>query len=523
MARRALISVANKTNLIELGKALAHNGFELVSTGGTQKALQAAGLNAISLSSITQHPEILGGRVKTLHPAVFAGLLQRGTTEDHATLAELGYAGIDLVAVNLYPFVEAQRRADITRDELIEEIDIGGVSLLRAAAKNHERVAVCSDPTDYDEVIAALAKGGDIPLGLKQQLAVRALFRTAAYDASIAHALAKEFAVGLSDLRQVAFGYDLAYGLRYGENPHQQASAFIDPLAPSSLLEAAKLQGKSLSYNNLLDIDSALRALNGLRLEPGFCGAVIVKHNTPCGAAIAATQEEAYRLALASDEKSAFGGVVALSSPVDASLAKTLSELFLEVIAAPEFSEEAKAALAAKKNVRLLALPNQQRLRPAALEARALLGGVVVQTPDHAATYESKVVTDRPPTEAELLSLGFAWDVCRSVKSNAIVIAKGNTHEASGRSARTIGISGGQTSRVDAVEMAIRKAGSLSQGAVLASDAFFPFADSVIAAKAAGVTAIIQPGGSVRDAEVIAAANEAGIAMVFTGIRHFRH
>lgn len=516
MARRALISVANKTHLTEFAATLVRHGFVVVSTGGTLQALKEAGIAATPLAEVTKHPEILGGRVKTLHPAVFAGLLQRGTADDQKTMDELGYGNFDVVAVNLYPFVQAANKPGISDEDLIEEIDIGGVSLLRAAAKNHERVTVCSDPSDYADVSAALEAQKDIPLRLRQQLTVRALFRTAAYDAHIASVLAQKFGVALNDLRQVAFGYDLAYGLRYGENPHQQAAAFVDPLASPSLLEAAKLQGKSLSYNNLLDVDSALRAVNGIA---GEHKAVIVKHNTPCGAAVGPSLQTAYQAALASDDKSAFGGVVALSSAVDSRLATQLTELFLEVIVARSFSEEAKHILAAKKNVRLLELARMDALTPRGLEARAVLGGVVVQTPDGAFPFTEKVVTKRTPSESERRQLLFAWATVRAVKSNAIVIA---VEQANGTLA-TVGVSGGQTSRVDAVEMSLRKAGERTKGAVMASDAFFPFADSIEAARAAGITAIIQPGGSVKDPEVIAAADAANIAMIFTSVRHFRH
>jgi phosphoribosylaminoimidazolecarboxamide formyltransferase/IMP cyclohydrolase len=516
--KRALISVHDKSGLQELGEALIRHGFEIVSTGGTMKALKDAGLSVTSLGDVTHHPEILGGRVKTLHPAVFAGILSRGTAADEQTMAELGYGNFDIVVVSLYPFVEASKRPGISDEALIEEIDIGGPSLLRAASKNHARVAVVSDISDYRDVIAALeAQRGQIPLQLRRDLAIRTLFRTACYDAQIAQTLAQRAGTPLSDFRQVAFGYEQAYGLRYGENPHQVAGAFLDPLAGHSLLEAAKLQGKSLSYNNLLDTDAALRLLVDLA-EGGKAAAVIVKHNSPCGAAVADTLDAAYAGALASDEKSAFGGIVALSQPLAAGLAQKLTEMFLEVVVAPQISPEAKALFAAKKNVRVLELPNLFELKPAPYEARAILGGALVQTPDYAVPFEPKLVTKRAPSANEEGLLRFAWAVVRAVKSNAIVLAAGedgNFH--------TVGVSGGQTSRVDAVEMALKKAGVRAQGAVLASDAFFPFPDSVQAAAAQKVRAIVQPGGSVKDAEVTAACDQADMAMWFTQVRHFRH
>ncbi len=516
--KRALISVSDKTGLIDLAQALRRHGYDIVSTGGTMKALSEAGVEVLSLAELTKHPEILGGRVKTLHPAIFSGILARATPEDEKTIADLGYHAIDIVVVNLYPFVQAAKRPGISDADLIEEIDIGGPSLLRAAAKNQARVAVVSDPSDYGEVIATLeAQRGLIPDKLRRDLAIRTLFRTASYDAQIARTLAERAAMPLTDLKQIAFGYEQAYGLRYGENPHQVAGAFIDPLAAHSLLEAAKLQGKALSYNNLLDTDAALRLLIDL-MPDGKAAAVIVKHNSPCGAAIAGNIADAWDAALASDPKSAFGGVVALSQPVDAALAERLTDMFLEVVVAPQVSPEAKALFAAKKNVRVLELPGFRELKPAAFEARALLGGVVVQTPDFGASYAPRVVTKRAPQAVEVNALRFAWAVVRAVKSNAIVLAR-----ASGDGFSTVGVSGGQTSRVDAVEMALKKAGEKAKGAVLASDAFFPFPDSIEVAQAAGVSAVVQPGGSVKDAEVIAACDKADMAMWFTSIRHFRH
>jgi phosphoribosylaminoimidazolecarboxamide formyltransferase/IMP cyclohydrolase len=515
MAKRALISVSDKTGLVDFAEVLLRHGYQIVSTGGTMKALAAQGLAVTSLSDVTKHPEILDGRVKTLHPAIFAGILARDIPEHIETIQKLGYDLFDLVCVNLYPFVKASRKAGIKDDELIEEIDIGGPSLLRAACKNHARVTVVSDPIDYADVIAGLeAHKGQLSADLRARLAIRTLYRTAAYDAQIAQTLAARAEQPVHDLRQVAFGYDHAYSLRYGENPHQTAAAFIDPLASHSLLEAAKLQGKALSYNNLLDTDAALRIL--LDTEGASC--VIVKHNTPCGAATAATLEKAYTQALGSDPKSAFGGIVALSQPVDEALAKRLSEIFLEVIVAPEFAPAARELLQSKKNVRLLELKEWRQLAPARIEARMILGGALVQTPDSAVRFEPKLVSTRAPTPAEQKALTFAWTVCRGVKSNAIVLAREGEGTIS-----TVGISGGQTSRVDAVEMAIKKAGDRAKGAVLASDAFFPFADNVEIAHAAGISAVIQPGGSVKDDEVIQAVNRAGMAMQFTGVRHFRH
>jgi phosphoribosylaminoimidazolecarboxamide formyltransferase/IMP cyclohydrolase len=515
MSKRALISVSDKSGLVEFAEVLVRHGYEIVSTGGTMKALATQGIPVTSLSDVTGHPEILDGRVKTLHPAIFAGILARDTDEHLQTVAKMGYKLFDLVCVNLYPFVQASRKPGISDADLIEEIDIGGPSLLRAAAKNHARVAVVSDPADYADVIASLeAHKGQLGVDLKARLAIRTLYRTAAYDAQIAQTLAARAEQPVHDLRQVAFGYEHAYSLRYGENPHQLAAAFIDPLASHSLLAAAKLQGKALSYNNLLDTDAALRIL--LDTQGPCC--VIVKHNTPCGAALAPTIEAAYDAALASDPKSAFGGIVALSEPVDEKLAKKLSEIFLEVIVAPEFAPAARELLQSKKNVRLLELKEWRELKPPRIEARAILGGVVVQTPDTAVRFEPKQASTRAPSAGEQKALLFAWAVCRGVKSNAIVLAR-----ADGDVVATVGISGGQTSRVDAVEMAIKKAGDRAKGSVLASDAFFPFSDNVELAHAAGVAAVMQPGGSVKDEKVISAVNKFGMAMQLTGVRHFRH
>jgi phosphoribosylaminoimidazolecarboxamide formyltransferase/IMP cyclohydrolase len=511
--KRALISVSDKTGLVELGKRLSRLGIELLSTGGTARTLRDAGVLVREVSDFTGFPEILDGRVKTLHPRVHGGLLGRDTPEHRKQMREAGLEPIDLVVINLYPFRETVARG-AAFDEIIENIDIGGPAMIRSAAKNHERVAVVVDPADYPRVASELEKG-EVSAALRFELARKAFAATAAYDGAIAGYLGRletpatppgDFPLTLHpSLRRERV-------LRYGENPHQKAAFYsLDGALGPSLARAEVLQGKELSYNNLLDLNGALN----LCLEFAAPAAVIVKHTNPCGVAVSPTVVEGYRRARECDPVSAYGGIVAVNRPVEAELAKDMAETFLECVIAPDYTAEALAILAPKKGLRLLRLPFPAEAA-INLELRTVAGGVLVQTSDSATlpAAQGRVVTERAPTAAELEDLDFAWRVVKHVKSNAIVFAGAG---------RSLGIGAGQMSRVDSVKIAVSKARSPLAGSVLASDAFFPFRDGVDEAARAGVTAIIEPGGSVRDQEVITAANERGIAMVFAGERHFRH
>jgi phosphoribosylaminoimidazolecarboxamide formyltransferase/IMP cyclohydrolase len=522
--RRALLSVSDKTGLIDFARALVQRDWTLVSTGGTARALREAGLEVTEVSEITGHPEIMDGRVKTLHPAVHAGLLgRRGHTGDEEEMRTLGYQPIDLVAVNLYPFRETISRPGVSLAEAIEQIDIGGPSMLRSAAKNHESVWVIVDPSDYGRVITALDAGGD-QTTLRRELARRVFEHTSAYDAAIASYLGSvgEGAAANSDDGSDRFPASLRIGLervqvlRYGENPSQAAALYRDTSTGGGLPDLRQLHGKELSFNNLLDAEGALIAIAAWPAgERAAC--VIVKHTTPCGLAIADDVTDAYRKALATDPTSAFGSVVAFNREVTEECAALLRPNFVEAVIAPGFSDSALNILREKKNLRLLTLD------PAAqadeLDFKRVRGGFLVQDRMRPPTSEAewKVVTRREPSESEREDMRFAWRAVAAVKSNAILIA---------RDGATLGIGAGQMSRVDSSRIAVMKArdnGFDLGGSVLASDAFFPFRDGVDAAAEAGVTAIVQPGGSVRDAEVIAAADEHGIAMVFTGERLFRH
>lgn len=507
MIRRALLSVSDKTGLVELAAALVQMGVELISTGGTARVLRDAGLPVKEVSDLTGFPELIGGRVKTLHPAIHGAILSRRTPEDDAELAAHSITPIDLVVANLYPFRQAVARPGCTLDDAVEEIDIGGVTLLRASAKNHAHVAVVSDPADYPGIMAELRSySGELAAATRARLAVAAFAHTAAYDAAIASYLSKQTCAGASTFpATLVVAAEKAADLRYGENPHQRAALYVT--TSGGVAGGRLLQGKQLSYNNLLDLDAAWGAVRSLEAP----AAVIVKHNTPCGAARAATLAAAYELAHQGDPLSAFGGVLACSSPLDAATASAIGKRFLECIAAPDFEPEALAILAAKPDCRLLAL---EPSADSPVAWRPIDGGILVQERDVGDLTRWEVVTRRAPTETEAAGLRFAWAMARHVKSNAITLARGQA---------LVGVGGGQTSRVDAVHMAVRKAADRAAGAVLASDAFFPFRDGIDLAAAAGVTAIIQPGGSLRDAESVAAADEAGIAMVLTGMRHFRH
>jgi phosphoribosylaminoimidazolecarboxamide formyltransferase/IMP cyclohydrolase len=521
-SRRALLSVSDRAGLAELARGLEALGFELVSTGGTAAHLAGCGIPVTRISDVTEFPELFGGRVKTLHPKVFGGILfDRSSARDLREAAENAVVPIEIVAVNLYPFEEtlaalSEASGGTGGDEgalrtLIEKIDIGGPSLLRAAAKNHASVAVLCDPADYRPVLEELRAGGAVSETTRRRLAAKAFRRTAAYDAAIARWLTRETRPeGFPERLTPTF--TLATTLRYGENPHQRGALYVDPAASAAALARARaLQGKELSHNNYLDSDAALLAARAL--GPG--GLVVVKHRVPSGAATGPTLVEAFEKAWASDPVAGYGGVVAYAGPLDAAGAVALTAKFLEVVVAHEVTAEARPILAKKPNLRVLVVAPESGPRPR-LEMRGIDGGLLVQDGDLAPDDEAvwRVVSRRPPTDAERAALRFAFRVVRAVVSNAIVIA-GET--------ATYGIGGGRTSRVDACRDAVEKAGARARGAVAASDAFFPFPDGVEALTAAGVTAIVQPGGSVRDTEAIAAADAAGAAMVFTGRRHFRH
>lgn len=508
--RRALISVADKRHLVEFARGLVELGFEILSTGGTARALGEAGVAVVPVETVTGFPEILDGRVKTLHPAIHAAILARRDRPEHLeTLGRLGLVPIELVAVNLYPFAQTAARPEAKFEEAIEQIDIGGPALLRAAAKNHAAVLAVVDPDDYPRVLAAV-RAGPVPEALRRELAAKVFQHTAAYDGAIAQYLAQSAEALPGELTLVLHRLQ---PLRYGENPDQRAALYTLE-EPRGVADLRQLQGKELSFNNLLDVDAASLALAAWTDRPA---SAIVKHTTPCGIAVGGTAEQAYRRALACDPVSAFGGVVAFNTVVDRATAEAMAEQFVEVVVAPRFHDAALAVFAAKKNLRVveLPLPGQQP----GLDFKRVRGGFLVQDRFRFQPEEGgwRVVTRREPGPAEWRDLRFAWAAVAAVKSNAIVVAR---EEAS------IGIGAGQMSRVDAVFLAIhkaRQAGHELAGAVLASDAFFPFPDGVEEAARAGIRAVIQPGGSVRDREVIAAADAAGLAMVFTGRRQFRH
>ncbi|MFO1036611.1 MAG: bifunctional phosphoribosylaminoimidazolecarboxamide formyltransferase/IMP cyclohydrolase [Geminicoccaceae bacterium] len=503
--RRALLSVHDKTGLADLGKGLVAHGVELLSTGGTAAALRAAGLPVTEVAEVTGAPEILDGRVKTLHPAVHGGILAKRDDPAHmATLAEHKLPPIDLVVVNLYPF-EATLASGADFKACVEQIDVGGPAMVRAAAKNHDGVAVLVDAADYPAVLEQLAAGGTDD-AFRRRMAAKAFATTASYDAAIAGWLARETAEPFPE--RIVLAGRRRQLLRYGENPHQRAAWYATGQGSAALAGAVQLQGKELSYNNLNDADAAL-ALVGELTEPGC---VIVKHANPCGVALGANAADAYRKALATDPTSAFGGIVAFNRPLDEATAKAVTQIFTEVVIAPGADEAARALFAAKTNLRLLLL--EQALDTSPYELRTLAGGFLIQERDTAPLVPADltVVTRREPSNTELADLLFAWTVVKHAKSNAIVLAYDRT---------TVGIGMGQTSRVDAVRQAATRAGR--RPCVVASDAFFPFPDGLEAAIATGATAAIQPGGSVKDDDVIATADKAGIAMVFTGVRHFRH
>ncbi|MES1984406.1 MAG: bifunctional phosphoribosylaminoimidazolecarboxamide formyltransferase/IMP cyclohydrolase [Pseudomonadota bacterium] len=523
--KRALLSVSDKTGLAELGAALAAHGVELVSTGGTAKALRDAGLAVMDISDLTGFPEMMDGRVKTLHPIVHGGLLAvRDNPEHVAAMDAHGIGAIDLVVVNLYPFAATVAKG-ASREDIIENIDIGGPSMVRSAAKNHESVAIVTDPTDYARLIAEMSeKSGATSYDFRRLLAAKAYAATAAYDSMIASWFA--FAdQGTMFPQSLSVASTLSTTLRYGENPHQSAALYL-PVGPGAkgIAQAVQVQGKELSYNNYNDADAALELVSEFRDGPPTV--VIVKHANPCGVASGETLIEAYEAALACDSVSAFGGIIALNRPLDGATAEAISGIFTEVVVSPSADDAAKEIFARKKNLRLLLtgdLPDPART---GLAMKSIAGGILFQSRDNGRVTRDmlKVVTDRQPTEQELADCLFAWTVAKHVKSNAIVYAKGGS---------TAGIGAGQMNRLESARIAAWKAKDAAEkagwnmprtiGSAVASDAFFPFADGLLAAVEAGATAVIQPGGSIRDDDVIAAANEAGLAMVFTGMRHFRH
>jgi phosphoribosylaminoimidazolecarboxamide formyltransferase / IMP cyclohydrolase len=522
--RRALISVSDKTGLIERAKRLAALGVDLVSTGGTSKALKEAGLAVRDVADLTGFPEMMDGRVKTLHPKVHGGLLYRRDLEDHRKAAsDHGIEAIDLVWINLYPF-EATVRAGKAFEDCIENIDIGGPAMLRAAAKNADFVAVCTDGGDVDAVLAELEAGqGETGVALRRKLAAKTYARTAAYDAAISEWYWRQVGEDAGDWR--AFGGSLQQTLRYGENPHQKAAVYAGPEPRAGVLSAKQAQGKELSYNNINDTDAAYELVAEFDPKNGPAVAII-KHSNPCGVAVGATALAAYREALACDRESAFGGIVALNVALDGPTAEAIAEIFTEVVIAPGADAAALAVFAKKKNLRLLLTDGLPDATAPGVMVRTVAGGILVQDRDvgRITAADLRIVTRRQPTEAEVRDMLFAWTVAKHVKSNAIVFAKDGV---------TAAIGPGQTSRVESTYVAAHKAEKArlasgwgqtrTKGSAVASEAFFPFPDGLLAAAEAGASCVIQPGGSVNDEKVIAAADEAGLAMAFTGMRHFRH
>ena len=512
--KRALISVSDKTNLVDFAKGLTENGYEIVSTGGTKKTLDEAGIKTISVEEVTNFPEILDGRVKTLNPYIHGGLLAKRNDPEHmATLEKLNIKPIDLVCVNLYPFKQTIEKPDVTREEAIENIDIGGPSLLRAASKNYQDVTVVTDKADYDLVLKEIAENGNTTLETRAKLAAKVFRATAAYDAIIANYLTKQ--VGLEDPEKLTLTYDLKEKMRYGENSHQKAWLYEDAIPKSfSILQAHQLHGKKLSYNNIKDADEALRCIREFQDEPTV---VAMKHMNPCGIGRGDSLEEAWDRAYEADSVSIFGGVIALNRKVDLATAEKMHKIFLEIIIAPGFDDDALAVLEKKKNVRLLELDFSKENEKTRPEVVSVMGGILQQEQDTLIenTDDWKVVTKAEPTAALLKTMMFALKAVKHTKSNAIVVANDE---------RTLGVGAGQPNRIDSAKIAIKHAGdAIDDRAVLASDAFFPFNDCVEYAAKHGIKAIVQPGGSIRDKDSIEMADKYGVAMVFTGYRHFRH
>ena len=522
--KRALLSVSDKTGLCEFAQALVKHGIELISTGGTAQALKDAGLDVRDVANITGFPEMMDGRVKTLHPNVHGGLLaQRGNADHQAAQSAHGIENIDLLVVNLYPFEETVARgADY--DTCIENIDIGGPAMIRAAAKNHESVTVIVDTADYKTVLEELeTHNGATQLETRKHLAAKAYARTGHYDAAISNWFAQTLNIEAPDLR--VFGGTLSQSLRYGENPHQKAAFYKTGNNRPGVASATQVQGKELSYNNFNDTDAAYECVAEFNLQD-TAAVAIIKHANPCGVAMGDDLLTAYQKALLCDPLSAFGGIVAVNQPINAKLAQEIVKVFTEVIIAPDAEDDAKAIIADKKNLRLMMTGGMPDPAEPGLAFKSISGGMLVQSRDagQVSLNDLKVVTKRAPSDQEMADLLFAFKVCKHVKSNAIIYALNGA---------TVGIGAGQMSRIDSARIAARKSADaaeaagldtpLAQGSVVASDAFFPFADGLLQAAEAGATAVIQPGGSIRDDEVIAAADDAGLAMVFTGIRHFRH
>lgn len=509
--KRALVSVSDKTNLVPFVSGLVELGYEIISTGGTKKALEAAGIKTIGISEVTDFPEIMDGRVKTLHPKVHGALLCVRDNPDHVRqIEELGIQYIDLVCVNLYPFKETVQKPGVSHEEIIENIDIGGPSMLRSASKNYKFIPVLCDPSDYDAVVKELRENGETSLTTREYLAAKVFRHTASYDTMIASYLTER--TGEKYPEKFTITFDKVQELRYGENPHQSA-AFYKGMNPQySLANAKQLHGKELSYNNIQDGNAAIEILKDFEGQPAVVG---LKHMNPCGVGIGKTIEEAWDKAYEADPVSIFGGIVAFNEPIHASVAEKLSKIFLEIIIAPAFDEDAFEILSKKKNIRLMQLDTSLEVN-ARYKVTNVNDGLLVQDiDDHKITAEDlRCVTNRKPTEEELEQLLFAWKVVKHVKSNAIVLVKDNM---------TIGVGAGQMNRVGAAKIAIEQAGEKAKGSIMSSDAFFPMPDTVEEAVKAGVTAIIQPGGSIKDQLSIDVCNEHGIAMVYTGVRHFKH
>lgn len=515
MIKRALLSVSDKTGIVELARRLHGLGVELLSTGGTMKALQDAGIPVTGVSDVTGFPECLDGRVKTLHPAIHAGLLAMRSNPEHMRqIAELGIAPIDLVVINLYPFRQTIARPGVTFEEAIENIDIGGPTMLRAAAKNWQDVAVVVEPADYDAVLGELEQAGEVSRETKLRLCYKVFEHTAQYDCMIQQYLRAQLPGDNRFPDKLTVTFEKVQGMRYGENPHQGAAFYRDLGDVAGTLPAARqLHGKELSYNNINDTNGALELLR----EFDTTAVVAVKHGNPCGVGVADDVAEAYRLAYEADPVSVFGGIVVTNATVDAATAEQMARIFLEIVVAPAYTDAALEILTRKKNLRVLQLDTTHRAYPAGERVlRKVAGGLLVQDIDDALLPEGelKVVTDRAPTEKQMQDLLLAWKIVKHTKSNGIAIARDN---------QSLGIGPGQVNRIWSTQMAIERSGEKVRGAALASDAFFPFDDCVKAAAQAGIACIIQPGGSVRDEDSIRACNEAGIAMVFTGMRHFKH
>lgn len=509
--KRALISVSDKTDVVEFANSLTKLGFEIISTGGTKKALEQAGIEVVAISEITGFPEIMDGRVKTLHPNIFGGLLAIRDNEKHMEqIKEQGINVIDIVVVNLYPFKETISKPNVEWEEAVENIDIGGPSMLRASAKNYQDVTVIVDPTDYAIVLQQLEENNEVNIDIKKGLAAKVFRHTAAYDSYISQYWTEQ--IGELFPENLTLTYEKVQDLRYGENPHQNASFYRQGLLKLGLGQAKQLHGKELSYNNIQDTNAAWEMVKEFKDQPVV---VAVKHMNPCGIGIGETLIEAYGKAYEADPISIFGGIIATNQIIDEETAIRMSEIFLEVIIAPGFSEKAIEILTKKKNIRLLQLADEER-KAGLQKVTSVSGGLLIQDEDVRALNDEniKVATKRAPSEEELKQLIFAWKAVKHVKSNAIVLAK---------EGHTVGIGAGQMNRVGAAKIAIEQAGEKAQGSVMASDAFFPMPDTVQEAAKAGVTAIIQPGGSIKDKDSIAEADKLGIAMVFTGVRHFKH